>query len=138
MINIYKALYADIFVDTPMSFCSNRRLTPVSVNSSYGHIEFSKHIQDIIHTCIYHNLTHFIPTTTVVVVTLSIPTTTFVVVAHCIPTTTKVVVENDLSNMFAVNRPRARNPREAATHAQLTGCVIRACVQLPLTKFCAV
>ena len=46
------------------------------------------------------------------VVTLSIPTTTFVVVAHCIPTTTKVVVENDLSNMSAVNRPRARNPRD--------------------------
>ena len=55
-------------------------------------------------------LTHFIPTTTVVVVTLSIPTTTVVVVAHCIPTTTFVVVDNDLSNLSAVNRPRARNP----------------------------
>ena len=56
--------------------------------------------------------THFIPTTTVVVVTLSIPTTTVVVVAHCIPTTTFVVVDNDLSNLSAVNRPRARNPRD--------------------------
>ena len=62
----------------------------------------------------YHNasLTHFIPTTTVVVVTLSIPTTTIVVVAYCIPTTTFVVVDNDLSNMSAMNRPRARNPRD--------------------------
>ena len=45
------------------------------------------------------------------VVTLSIPTTTVVVVDHCIPTTTFVVVDNDLSNLSAVNRPRARNPR---------------------------
>ena len=47
-------------------------------------------------------LTHFIPTTTVVVVTLSIPTTT-VVVGHFIPTTKTVVDDNDLSNLSAVN-----------------------------------
>ena len=46
-------------------------------------------------------LTHVIPTTTVVVVTLSIPTTTVVVVDHSIPTTTLVVVDNDLSNFSA-------------------------------------
>ena len=42
----------------------------------------------------------------------ALPTTTVVVVAHCIPTTTFVVVDNDLSNLSAVNRPRARNPRD--------------------------
>ena len=47
-----------------------------------------------------------------VVVTLSIPTTTVDVVDHLIPTTTTVVVDNDLSNLSAVNRPRARNPRD--------------------------
>ena len=57
-------------------------------------------------------LTHSIPTTTIVVVAHCIPTTTFVVVAHCIPTTTFVVVDNDLSNLSAVNRPHARNPRD--------------------------
>ena len=44
--------------------------------------------------------------------TLSIPTTTVVVVDHLIPTTTTVVVDHDLSNLSAVNRPRARNPRD--------------------------
>ena len=79
-------------------------------------------------------LSHFIPTTTVVVVTLSIPTTTVVVVDHLIPTTTTVVVDNDLSNLSAVNRPRARNPRDP----QLPGCVNTACVQPPLRTFCRV
>ena len=58
------------------------------------------------------SLTHFIPITTIVVVTLSIPTTTVVVVHHLIPTTTTVVVDNDVSNLSAVNRPRARIPRD--------------------------
>ena len=64
-------------------------------------------------------LTHFIPTTTVGVVTLSIPTTTVVVVAHCIPTTTFVLVDNDLSNLSAVNRPRARNPRDTCAVSRM-------------------
>ena len=84
-------------------------------------------------------LTHFIPTTTVVVVTLSIPTTTVVVVAHCIPTTTFVVVDNDLSNMSAVNRPRARNPRDTcAVNRMYYHCLCTAAIEQVLCSLRAV
>ena len=84
-------------------------------------------------------LTHFIPTTTVVVVTLSIPTTTVVVVAHCIPTTTFVVVDNDLSIMSAVNRPRARNPRcTCAVSRMCYHCLCTAAIEKVLCSLRAV
>ena len=84
-------------------------------------------------------LTHFIPTTTVVVVTLSIPTTTVVVVAHCIPTTTFVVVDNDLSNLSAVNRPRARNPRDTcAVNRMYYHCLCTAAIEQVLCSLRAV
>ena len=82
------------------------------------------------------SLTHFIPTTTVVVVTLSIPTTTVVVVAHCIPTTTFVVVDNDLSNLSAVNRPRARNPRDTcAVNRMCCYCLCTADIEKVFVQF---
>ena len=85
------------------------------------------------------SLTHFIPTTTVVVVTLSIPTTTVVVVANCIPTTTFVVVDNDLSNVSAVNRPRARNPRDTcAVNRMYYHCSCTAAIEQVLCSLRAV
>ena len=85
------------------------------------------------------HLTHFIPTTTVVVVTLSIPTTTVVVVAHCIPTTTFVVDDNDLSNLSAVNRPRARNPRDTcAVNRMYYHCSCTAAIEQVLCSLRAV
>ena len=74
------------------------------------------------------------------VVTLSIPTTTVVVVAHhCIPTTTFVVVDNDLSNLSAVNRPRARNPRDTcAVNRMYYHCLCTAAIEKVLCSLRAV